>query len=66
MGEYVTRCIHCGRFIKADDMINDTFGEMEMSNGVTAIMTLCTFCSASWIGDALWSKINSQKSGGLK
>lgn len=61
MEVFVTRCVRCGRFIDEEDMIGDTFGEMEMRNGVIAILTLCKFCEGGWIGDALWTKMHEQR-----
>jgi len=54
--ESVTRCISCGKFISEEEMIGDTFGEMEMGNGVTAVFSICKFCEGGWIGDALRNK----------
>jgi hypothetical protein len=52
MSEYVTRCGHCGKFVSEEDM-TEAYGEMEMDNGVTAVLTLCRFCEGGWIGDIL-------------
>lgn len=57
MNETVTRCIHCGKFIAEEEKIGDTFGEMEMRNGVTAVLSLCCFCEGGWIGDAPRAKM---------
>lgn len=52
MDEWVTKCGNCGRFISEEDMTK-AYGEMEMANGVTAVITICKFCDGGWIGDAL-------------
>ena len=56
MKEYVTKCASCGRFIEEDAM-TEPYGEMEMENGVIAVLTICKFCDGGWIGDGLWEKI---------
>lgn len=52
MNENVTKCGNCGRFVSEEDM-TEPYGEMEMANGVTAVITICKFCYGGWIGEAL-------------
>jgi len=56
MNTDVTKCMNCGRFIEEDDM-TEAYGELEMKNGVTAVLTLCKFCDGGWIGDGLRRKM---------
>ena len=60
MKEFVTKCGSCGKFISEEDM-TEPYGEMEMANGVIAVLTLCKFCEGGWIGDVLWMNMREKE-----
>jgi len=59
MTGYVAKCGNCGRFVSEEDM-TEPYGEMEMANGVVAVLTLCKSCEGGWIGDALWRNMREK------
>ena len=59
MKEFVTKCANCGKFV-SEDAMTEAYGEMEMANGVVAVLTLCKFCEGGWIGDVLCRKMQEE------